>query len=286
MTTFDCKMASAQRCPSLLLVSLFALVHLHLAAAEAPPPSPYVPAGYRLIWNDEFEGTELDRTKWGFPSYKRRGAAVMNTPGTHVLDGTGLLRLVTRVEGTGDVHCAIMDTRGRMERAFGYFEARIRFQKLQGHHGCFWLQTPTFRGATNEPAKSGTEMDIIEWFGAGRRSGWAGMNIYYWNGTANTRSPSIPDFAKMGGPVEGDPKSSLGDLSDGFRTYGLLWTPDVCVMTCEGVEIMRDTQAVSHIPQYVVLSLLCSDWERPRLKLDQLPDEMAVDYVRVYERAP
>jgi hypothetical protein len=53
----------------------------------------------------------------------------------------------------------------------------------------------------------------------------------------------------MGGPVEGDPASPLGDLSDGFRTYGLLWTPEACVFTCEGVEIMRDTEAISRISQ-------------------------------------
>lgn len=37
---------------------------------------------------------------------------------------------------------------------------------------------------------------------------------------------------------------------------------------------------------YIVLSLLCSHWERPRLMLDKLPDAMRVDYVRVYEPAP
>ena len=162
------------------------------------------------------------------------------------------------------------------------------FQKYQGQHGCFWLQTPTFEGAVDKPGESGTEMDVIEWFGADRRWGWAGMNIYYHgtrpDGTEDKiRSPSIPDFPKMGGPVEGDPKSPMADLSDGFRTYGLLWTEKECVFYCEGVEIMRDTEAVSHIPQYIVLSLLCENWERPRLDTSKLPDGMKVDYVRVYD---
>lgn len=266
-----------------LLLAASSCVHRPPAAPpEAAPRSAYVPAGCRLAWHDEFDGAALDRTKWGFPGYTRRDAAAVNTTGTIVV-ADGLLQLITHAAGTGDVQCAIIDTRGRMERTYGYYEARMRLQKGQGHHGCFWLQTPAFRSATNEPARSGTEMDIIEWFGAGRRSGWAGMNIYYWSGTNNVRSPSIPAFPKMGGPVEGDKASPLGDLSDGFRTYGLLWTPTSCVFTCDGVEIMRDTQAVSQRPEYIVLSLLCSNWERPRLKLDQLPDGMAVDYVRVYD---
>ena len=132
-------------------------------------------------------------------------------------------------------------------------------------------------------------MDIIEWFGAGRRRGWAGMNIYYW-GTTNdgmpgkVRSPSIPDFLKMGGPVEDQPESPMGDLSDDFHVYGLLWTEEECVFFWDGTEIMRDTRAISQVPQYVVLSLLCSHWERPRLDVTKLPDGMQIDYVRVYQK--
>jgi len=273
-------------------ILLIAPVALLLAGGCATPPgpgdqaSPHVPRGYHLVWNDEFDGVALDRSKWGFPGYKEREEALVNTEGTVVVDGQGHLVLST-FQKDDRIHCAILDTRGRYEPRYGYFEARVRFQKMQGHHGCFWLQTPTFRAAEDNPAVSGTEMDIIEWFGAGRRKGWAGMNIYF-NGTkgdgtkGNVRSPSIPAFDRMGGPVESDPKSPIGDLSDGFRTYGLLWTDKECVFTCDGVEIMRDTRAVSRIKQYIVLSLLCAKWERGRLDLAKLPDSMYVDYVRVY----
>ena len=51
---------------------------------------------------------------------------------------------------------------------YGYFEARIRFQHLEGHHGAFWLQSPTYRDSPDDPAHSGAEIDIIEFFGNGR----------------------------------------------------------------------------------------------------------------------
>jgi beta-glucanase (GH16 family) len=240
-----------------------------------------VPTGYKLVWQDEFDGQELDRSKWSMPSYKEREGQVMNTPGTtRVQDG--LLYLET-FERDGRLHGPIIDTRGRFMPTYGYFESRIRFHRLQGHHGCFWLQTPTFGKLPDDPAKSGAEIDIIEWFGAGRRKGWAGMNIYYGGVNGKVRSPSIPRFDLMGGPVESDPSSPIGDLSDRFRIYGLLWTTNACVFTCEGVEIMRDSQAVPAIPQYIVLSLLSAQWERARLDPAKLPDAMAVDYVRVYQ---
>ncbi|MGI9453976.1 MAG: glycoside hydrolase family 16 protein [Pirellulales bacterium] len=246
-----------------------------------------VTTDYELVWRDEFEGKSLDPDSWTMPSYKTRDAALLNSEGTiRVADGVLNMRTLWRNE---KVHATYIQTRGRHNWKHGYFECRLKFQKYQGHHGAFWVQTPHFQSFVDEPGKSGTEMDIIEWFGAGRRRGWAGMNIYYW-GTTNdgmaekVRSPSIPDFPKMGGPVEGRPESPMGDLSEDFHVYGLLWTDKECVFFCDGVEIMRDTKAISQVPQYVVLSLLCSHWERPRLDVTKLPDEMQIDYVRVYQK--
>ena len=246
-----------------------------------------VTTDYELVWRDEFEGKSLDPDSWTMPSYKTRDAALLNSEGTiRVADGVLNMRTLWRNE---KVHASYIQTRGRHNWKHGYFECRLKFQKYQGHHGAFWVQTPHFQSFVDEPGKSGTEMDIIEWFGAGRRRGWAGMNIYYW-GTTNdgmagkVRSPSIPDFPKMGGPVEGRPESPMGDLSEDFHVYGLLWTDKECVFFCDGVEIMRDTKAISQVPQYVVLSLLCSHWERPRLDVKKLPDEMQIDYVRVYQK--
>ncbi|MFT5127859.1 MAG: beta-glucanase (GH16 family) [Rhodothermales bacterium] len=255
--------------------------------SASPEPVSYVPEGYRISWQDEFDGEALDRKNWGFPSYKQRGAAELNTPGTTRLSD-GMLYLTTLWKDE-KVHASYITTHGRFTQRYGYFESRLRFHKHQGHHGAFWVQTASFKGAVDKPNESGTEIDIIEWFGSGRRRGWAGMNIYYWgtlpNGEAGKiRSPSIPAFPKMGGPLESHPTSPMGDLSDDFRVYGMLWTPEKVVIYCDGVEIMRDTEAVSQIPQHVVLSLLCAEWERPRLDTAKLPDGMQVDYVRVYTK--
>jgi len=246
-----------------------------------------VATDYTVVWRDEFEGKVLKTENWTMPSYKTRDAASLNSEGTiSVADGLLHLRTLWRDDA---VHASYIQTRGRHSWKHGYFECRLKFQKHQGHHGAFWVQTPDFQSFVDQPGKSGTEMDIIEWFGAGRRRGWAGMNIYYW-GTTNdgmpgkVRSPSIPDFPKMGGPVEGQPESPMGDLSDDFHVYGLLWTEEECVFFWDGTEIMRDTQAISQVPQYVVLSLLCSHWERPRLDVTKLPDGMQIDYVRVYQK--
>jgi beta-glucanase (GH16 family) len=244
------------------------------------PQKASIPAKYQLLWQDEFAGDKLDPSKWGFPSYKEREAALVNTEGTVIVsDGTLKLRAFHR----GDkLHAAIIESRGKFQRRYGWFEARMKMHRLQGLHSCFWLQTPTFHKFPDDPAKSGTEMDIMEWFGAGRRSGWAGMNVYYRGSEKNVRSRSIPNFALMGGPDEAHAGLPLADMSETFHVYAAHWTPDACAFYCDGIEILRDTQAVSQVDEYIVFSLLSSNWERPRLKLESLPDELIVDYVRVY----
>jgi len=182
----------------------------------------------------------------------------------------------------GEIHCPIIDTRGKFERTYGWYLARMKMHRHAGLHSCFWVQTPTFAKVPGSPSQSGTEMDIMEWFGPNRRSGWAGMNVYFRGDKGSVRSPSIPQFHLMGGPVDGDPKSPLADMSQDFHIYAMNWTPKACVFYCDGIEIMRETKAVSKVPEYIVLSLLCSNWERPKLDVAKLPDTLQVDYVRVY----
>lgn len=251
-----------------------------LAYAQTAPVIVQRPAGYKLVWSDEFDGEKLNTTKWRFPSYKEREAATVNDEGT-VTVADGMLKLNAFVTGE-KLHAAIIQTNGKFERTYGWFEARMKMHRLQGLHSCFWVQTPTFNQFPNNPAQSGTEMDIMEWFGSGRRSGWAGMNIYYRDEKGSVRSPSIPQFQLMGRPIEGDPQSPLGDMSAEFHIYAMHWKAEAVSFYCDGVEIMRDTEAISNVNQYIVLSLLSSNWERPRLRLNQLPDSLVVDYVRVY----
>lgn len=239
------------------------------------------PAGYQLVWADEFEGEQLDTSKWGYPSYKEREGMLVNTPGTAVVKG-GQLQLHT-LEREGRLHGCIIDTKGARRFQYGYFEARIQFQQQQGHHSCFWLQSPTIKKGDNDPAGAGTEINVMEWFGAGRRKGWAGMNVYYYAGGHSVRSPSVPQFHLMGGPDESQPLRPLADLSTAFHTYALLWTPQSLCFYCDGTLIMKESQAVPQTPEFMVLSLLSSEWERARLDTKRLPDPMRVDYVRVYQ---
>jgi hypothetical protein len=75
-------------------LSLLILLGVACAPALAAPPSP----DYSLVWSDEFDGIQLDTTKWDYRQLGPRRKAV-NVKECVSLDGKGNLVLTTRRAG-------------------------------------------------------------------------------------------------------------------------------------------------------------------------------------------
>lgn len=241
------------------LITLFLSLCLSQALAA--------PEGYELVWNDEFEGEVLDASRWDYRYLGERHGTVVSRDSVR-LDGQGHLVLTTFMRD-GLLHVGMVGTQRTFQARYGYFEARIRFQSLQGHHGAFWLQSPAYGRYRDEPGRAGAEIDVIEYFGAGREDGGGGMRVY-WNPYPSPRSAgrTIP----------------LWDAHQRFRVYALHWTEHGYRFYVDGELRFETAQGLSHACEYLVLSLLSSPWERGRLRPAALPDAMTVDYVRVYAR--
>ena len=231
----------------------------------------FVPEGYTLVFADEFDAVGLDRAAWDY-RYLGEYQAGWNSEEAVVQIGDGLLQLVTTRQGERTLTGMI---RSSAEWQYGYFEARIQFQALQGHHGAFWLQSPRYNDYLNDPAQSGAEIDIAEYFGGGREREF--QHNVYWN------PYDSPELQRIGWTISYR-RLSGQEMSADFHVFGLLWTPSEYVFTVDGVETGRTTAGVSQTPEYIVLSLITSAWEAERLPADQLPDAMLIDYVRVYQQ--
>lgn len=244
---------------------------------QPPPPSPYVPDGYQLVFFDEFETAGLDTARWRhrYREGHSYGAGIASHSSVYQ-PGDGLLHLVTRYE---DGQFLTGMVRSVPQFQYGYFEARIRFQTLQGHHGAFWLQSETYGQIVGDPGRSGAEIDIIEFFGNGRIATDAKQNVYF--------DPYISGQEQPGAEHDlfyRDTHNGV-ELSEDFHVFGLLWTPNEYVFFIDGVETWRTSVGMSHVQEYIVLSLTTSAWENDRLDTALLPDEMVVDYVRVYQNS-
>lgn len=249
---------------------------------QPPPPSPYVPDEYQLVFFDEFETQGLDPDRWRhrYREGHEYGEGIASHSSVYQ-PGDGLLHLVTRYE---DGQFLTGMVRSVPQFQYGYFEARIRFQSLQGHHGAFWLQSETYGRIVGDSGRSGAEIDIIEFFGNGRAATDAKQNIYF--------DPYVSGEEQPGAEHDlfyRDNHAGV-ELSEDFHVFGLLWTPDEYVFFIDGVETWRTSIGISHVQEYIVLSLTTSAWENNRLdtfllpdEIFLLPDEIVVDYVRVYQ---
>ena len=134
-----------------------------LSAAARPRAKPPSAAARdpNLVWQDEFNGRVLDPAKWSYRGLGPRKGGV-NVKEAVTLDGKGHLAITTSKVG-GKYHTGMIGTQGKFERAYGYFECRVTFQRQIGHWSAFWLQSPRLGKVLGDPGASGTEIDIFEY---------------------------------------------------------------------------------------------------------------------------
>ena len=237
-----------------------------MTASEAAP--------WHLIWHDEFDGTVLDATKWSPRGVGKRENAMVVSDGA-TLDGTGILHLWVR-EKDGILQNAMIGTQKKFECRYGIFAARIRFPKSIGQHGSFWMQPARFERVENDAARSGTEIDVVEWFGTKRKDSGVASNVY-WPGTGGkkVRRGEMHNLSNI---------RRTKNWDDEFHVYSVDWSEQGYVFRIDGIEVERIQEGISQQPEYLILSLLTSDWEAGYLDRKQLPDSMDVDWVRVWQK--
>ncbi len=231
------------------------------------PPTAMMKADANLIWHDEFDGNALDMGKWGYRGLGPRRDAV-NVKEAVRLDGKGHL-VITTTKAGGTYHTGMIGTQGKFERAFGYWQCRVKLQDSVGHWSAFWLQTPTMGKEIGNPRLSGTEIDIYEYLA--RETDRVHHNLH-WDGYGKHHKHHGRTVT-----VEG--------FDEGWHTVGLEWTKDRYVFYVDGKETWRTSRAVSHRPQYIILSAEVGKWAGDIAEA-KLPDSLTVDYVRVYRRRP
>ncbi len=225
-----------------------------------------------LIFSDDFASKGLDLEKWEHRFLDKPYQEGINSADTVAQLGDKTLRL-SNIYRKNQLFTAMIKSVPLFK--FGFFEFRVMFPQEQGHHGAVWLTSPTYGKLLNDPARSGSEIDIGESFGSGRSEPDFQQNVY-WN------AYNSPDRQHRG--IKLSSKHRFGkELSDDFHTVSLLWTPHLLVFYLDQVETWRTGEGVSHVPQYIVLSNTSAKWERNRLNVKKLPDPMIVSSVKVYQ---
>jgi beta-glucanase (GH16 family) len=259
----------------------------------APESTPFEPVAgkdgsqFVPVWNDEFEGSAVDTSKWYVQdSYRllepenewRRNWKAKNVS---VEEGALVIKTVREDDGsfsTGAVKTGgYGDTPWLFSQAFGRFEARVKLPTQQGHWPAFWGWTPGTDGVDGS-GRDGSEIDIFE--GAYRID--RVNHALHWDGYAASHQIASHDVEGRG-------------LNDGdWHTFALEWYPDEYVFYIDGVESWRTAAGgVCQVPVYFKLTDEIghygtgpTSWGVGPIEDAVLPDYYRVDYVRAWRFEP
>ncbi len=212
-------------CRVILLVLLFSATKVFGAA----------PAGYYLVWSDEFNGSTLDTTKWDYWLLGNRRDAVNTTAAVAVTGGN----LVISTYTSGGVNYTAMIANDQKFRTkYGYWESSVKWGDTNGMWSAIWMQSPTMGANIDDPFTSGSEIDIGE--------------HRYVDGSGNSIANQIQPNVHWNG-YGSDARSSGGNnygsgLATGFHTYGFLWTPTDYTISIDGSNVRNWNFAVNGVP--------------------------------------
>ncbi len=232
----------------------------------------------KLIWSDEFNGNELDTTKWsydigdGCPNLCNWGNGELQyyrSENASFTDSSLLITAKKEDYGKSNYTSAKIKTKNLADWTYGRFEARMKLPKGQGMWPAFWMLSADnkYGGWPN----SG-EIDIMESLGHEPDKIYGSVHFG-------------PPYNHYTEPYT----LSTGDFSDAFHIFAFEWTKDTLSWYVDGNLYSQKTrtQIDPWLPFdekfYLILNLAVGG-SLPGTPDSStvFPQSMEVDYVRVY----
>ena len=276
------KFSFALRC-----ICLFSAVTVITIATTKVSHAQTAPDGWKLVWNDEFDGEKLDYSKWECEINAFGGGnnelQIYTDRKENVRVEGGSLILETHKGRTGiagterDYSSGRIRSKNRGDWLFGKFEIKAKLPTGQGVWPAIWMLPTDEKYGTW--AASG-EIDIMEFKGQEPNRIW---------GTLHHGGPWPNN--KHTGDIFTSPDV---DFSKDFHVFGLEWEKDAIRWYVDQklVQTQKDWTSTGgpfpapfDQPFYMVLNVAVGGgFLGPPNEKTQFPQRMAVDYVRVYQR--
>jgi len=232
---------------------------------------------FELTFYDDFDGTELDMTKWSYcPDWERGNVGGRWDKSMISLDGNGNLIVtssyLTNADGSITPISGAIRTMGKFEQCKGFFEIRCKLQKAHGFWFAFWLMCEGEKNIT-DGIINGAEMDIVEAFDVDK-----GLvnHALHWDGYGeHLTSIGMPEQHR--------------EVYDGeYHTFSLLWNDEGYIFYVDG-ELSNwvrkshgNFPGICEVPTYLKITSEFGTWSS-MYDTDELPDSVIVDYVKVYK---
>jgi beta-glucanase (GH16 family) len=248
--------------------------------------------GWNLAWSDEFNGAswsavdsgkwtaETGGSGWGNGELEYYSQSLVNA---HQENGS-LVITATKEDavnhgcwyGTCQYTSARLVTSGKFEQAYGRIEARIQIPRGQGIWPAFWMLGNDI-GSKGWPTCG--EIDIME--NIGKEPGMVHGSLHGPGYSGNT--PETATYTLPGG----------ASFADGFHLFTVEWEPNVVrfyvdnnlYQTRTPADLPAGTTWVYDHPFTLLLNVAVGGgWPGSPDGSSQFPQQMRVDYVRVYKR--
>lgn len=238
-------------------------------------------AGWRLVFEDDFEGTELDLTKWSYNytwGRTHNHQAYMDEKQVTVDDGKLKITAVPWIAdenrgstdkwsnqfGTIYYNCTsgAVNTNGKFNFTYGYIEGSFKMSD-EGTWPAFW--TLNANGAWPP------EIDILEVPKA------RDVHHFYYH------------YSHNGGETSFGGTSTDMDKRNGFHTYGCEWGPNYMHFYFDGKQISTNWNDMCSegVDMYLIINLAVGGWAGAIKEADlsnYLPSTYECDWVRVWQR--
>lgn len=271
------------------------------------PTGGYTPAGYHLVWSDEFDSQvklysnwhfESGGTGWGNQELQYYcGGGIYEPTGQQtalVSDGTLKIKAYKIAPSYASDNREYISTRMNTNEGWqhGYIEMRAKLPTVRGCWPAFWMLLTDGPSYVRDPSQTGAEIDVMEyvpgdnpnrvWFSAHsyNATGEAGSNTGYVDPATGIKHP-YSDYAKVSSPQD-------------WHCYGMEWTHEYIRAYFDGEEYFY---APNPVPNTVDLATWPFD-QRFNLKLnlaiggtwggtpaaDFKEATYEIDWVRVYQK--
>jgi beta-glucanase (GH16 family) len=254
--------------------------------SSVPLPPPIAGKGYKLIQNWDFSTTVTTQSKLYENFYTRYiyndgKLDVLNKEweryrdnDNHVLDGK-VLKLTARVVGglkDGGIESGML--RSKWTGKYGYFECSMKVPRGRGMWPAFWI---------NPQVGWPPEIDVVEIVNNGRDTTRNSFHMVHGKNKDNaTRESKLDKWGSY---------RPTFDYADDYHTFAVEWTPDTVSHFVDGQQVARRRYFWTHDdgtdggPAHVLLNLAVGgEWPGPPLSTSDFPAELAVKFVRVWQK--
>ena len=244
---------------------------------------------WKLIWQDEFNGTELDSSKWNvlIREQSKHNELQYYVP-DEVYVENGVLRIRSRIRkyGSQEYTSGRLDTDGKFAPVYGRFEIRAKLPSGKGLWPAHWLY-PQERDwkmemIMAEAVATGKERSIPE-----ERPWYSEIDIMEFLGHETNILYGTIHYCSF----DGTKKSSSGtwkgtiDYSKDFHIYALEWEPDSIRWFIDGHLIHTTSNGIPHKPHYLILNTAVGGaWPGDPDSTTSFPQFHDIDYVRIFQK--